>query len=72
MTDNEPKIELSPEFARFLTGVQTAAILGAVEFAISHLHSSDLDFGLFDGITKRVILTLLGKIQAALIKQLNP
>jgi len=68
--ENEVKIELSPEFQKFLAGIQTAAILGAVEYAIGHLHTAGIDLGFADGLAKRVILTLLGKIQAALTKQL--
>lgn len=58
---------MSKELSDFLNGLEIAAALACIDYVIKNLHNANLDFGAFDGLTKRVILTVLGKIQTALL-----
>ncbi len=62
---------MDPKLSEFLNGLQIAVALAACDFASANLHRAGLDFGFADALTKRIILTVLGKIQAALIKAAN-
>lgn len=62
---------MDPKLDNFLHRLEITIILSGIDFLINNLHTAGLDLGFGDAIIKRTILTVLGKLQAALIKASN-